>query len=153
MLTMAIQGAGGSRTGAPGSVEKVKPVASRLLATDNGHSSIQAADRVSSLKVKKPRSKSFISHCIRSLIQNRRGMIQSLGYFTRKGVSSSYRCKAMPRHAIAVNGSQNPQRNLTGVSRIRTDCIFSRIRPILCRRARSGPIAGRSLQLWIRHHR
>ena len=146
MLTMAIQGAGGRIIGAPGSVEKVKPVARKLLAIDNGHSSTHAIERVSSLKVNRPRSKSLISHCIRSLIQNLSGMIQSLGYFTKKGVSSLFRYNRMTRQKITVNGSQSPQRNLTGASGIGIDCIVSTSRQALCLRAHSEQIVGQSLQ-------
>ena len=49
-------------------------------------------ERVISLKVKSPRSKSLTSHFIKSLIQKRRGMIQGSGYTAAAGSDSRPRC-------------------------------------------------------------
>jgi hypothetical protein len=80
-----------TRTTALGSEEKVKPADKSPLAVTSGQSSSQDSERVSSLKVNRPRSKSLISHFMKSLIQKRRGTFQARGYFTAQGQASRSR--------------------------------------------------------------
>ena len=56
-----------------GSSEKENPVTSNWLANVSGHSSSHAIDRVISLNVKSPKSRSLISHSMKSLIQVAQG--------------------------------------------------------------------------------
>ena len=65
----AIHGKGCSIASAVGSSEKENPVTRRRLANVSGHSSNHAIDRVISLNVNRPKSRSLISHSMKSLIQ------------------------------------------------------------------------------------
>ena len=84
----AIHGNGGSTASAPGSVEKENPSTSRLLTKVSGQFSTQETERVISLNVKIPKSRSLISQLIKSLIQSLSGTTQPRGYFIAQGHKS-----------------------------------------------------------------
>ena len=65
----AIHGMRGKTSTASRPIPREKPSANRLCAARRGHSSTHAMERVSSWKVKSPRSKSLTSHFMKSLIQ------------------------------------------------------------------------------------
>ena len=88
MTTTAIQVSGGRICTASEPMPRRNPVDSRLVANCSGQSSSQAIERVSSLKVKRPKVASLTSHFIMAVMSFFSGRCQPRGYLIVQGASA-----------------------------------------------------------------